>query len=169
MYRHIFVVRGVLETIRRETETALCRETGGPLVGYVSRDGALVVTDAGGPGPRAKLTPLSVTIDGQSATAFCDNIERNSGGSLYYVGDWHRHVGIALKPSDRDISTMRAMAVHESCPLRSPISLIYRVWPRRYTVYVVSEERGLVPLPSTPIAEIPGNSEPAKWPLQRAK
>lgn len=153
IYRHIFIVRSVLTTIRKEVRRARFTETGGPLTGYVSDDQALVITHAAGPGPRAKLTPLSVLIDGKHAQQFCDRINRGTDGRIDYVGDWHRHLGWSLKASIDDLSAMRAMAAFEHCPIANPISLIYRRRPEAYTIYVLNDESILEACPSTSLKD----------------
>lgn len=122
--------------IAGESKKARRVETGGPLVGYVSEEGFLVVTDATGPGPRAKQERYSVTIDGKHAQSFCDRINFRSHGRIDYVGDWHRHTGMSLRPSGEDALAVRTMAEFEFSPTKHPISLIYRSWPRAWQVYV---------------------------------
>ncbi len=149
IYRHVFVVRPVLETIRDEARRARYRETGGPLVGYISEDRALVVTHASGPGPRAQLRFSSVLIDGVHAQTFCDAVHRESQGRLDYVGDWHRHPGWSLRPSDLDATAMRKIAAFEYCPVRNPISLIYRSLHEAFIVYTLNHEGELAVIPSS--------------------
>jgi integrative and conjugative element protein (TIGR02256 family) len=115
---------------------ARCIETGGPLVGYVAKDGALVVVDADGPGPKAKLARYSVTIDGEHAQKFCDQASRDSNGRIDYVGDWHKHPGISLRPSEHDIFAMKTMANFKFSPTKHPISLIFRRLPEAWQAYV---------------------------------
>lgn len=155
IYRHVFTVGTVLQAIRREVQRAWFVETGGPLVGYVSVDDALVVTHAGGPGPRAVRQRHSVLIDGRHAQVFCDTSRRESAGRLDYVGDWHRHPGWSLAPSRYDVEAMQTVARFEHCPIRNPVSLIYRRWPEKYTVFVLDDEGNLVPAPCTLIPAIP--------------
>ena len=119
-----------------ESKQARRVETGGPLVGYVSADRVLVVTDATGPGPRAKRERYSVTIDGKHAQIFCDRARWESRGVIDYVGDWHRHPSFCLQPSEQDALAMKTMAEFQFSPTTHPISLIYRTWPRAWQVYV---------------------------------
>lgn len=155
IYRHIFVVEAVLQTIRQEVRRAGLKETGGPLAGYVSPDQAVVVTHAGGPGPRADLRLRSVLIDGAAAQSFCDTINRASGGRLDYIGDWHRHPGWLLAPSDDDQEAMRLMASYPHCPVAYPIALIYRSLPEKFLVYTWNKHEMLELTPHTMLATIP--------------
>lgn len=155
IYRHIFIVRSVLMTIRQEIGRARWTETGGPLVGYISEDEALVVTHAGGPGPKSVLTHSSVLIDGEYAQGFCTKVNREWSGRIDYVGDWHRHPGWSIYPSDRDIEAMKIMATFSDCPIKHPISLIYRRLPEKWATYVYSLPDSLDEHPSSLIQNIP--------------
>jgi integrative and conjugative element protein (TIGR02256 family) len=153
LYRHVFLVEAVLNTFRSEARRAGWCETGGPLVGYLSDDGAVVVTGAGGPGPRAQRRLTSVQIDGRHATAFCSQIYHQSNGSFDYVGDWHRHTLWSLKPSKSDEQAM--MVLSESCLLGAPISLIYRRLPESMAVYVLNAQGRLCGVSHSLIDSIP--------------
>lgn len=155
IYRHVFVVWSVIDTIRHEVRRAGHKETGGPLVGYISEDGALIATHAAGPGKRGRLYRTSVFIDGAQAQAFCDAKYRESDGSLDYVGDWHRHPAQSLQASVRDAVAMQTVAALESCPLRHPISLIYRSAPEAFAVYVLNDNGDLDPVSASALDEIP--------------
>jgi integrative and conjugative element protein (TIGR02256 family) len=155
IYRHVFIVQSVLTTIRREVRRARFTETGGPMVGYVSEDRALVVTHAAGPGPRAKLSTFSVLIDGSHAQQFCERISRRTDGRIDYVGDWHRHLGWSLNASNDDRRAMREMAAFEYCPITNPASLIYRSLPEGYRIYVLNDQQRLQAQPLTLLTSIP--------------
>jgi integrative and conjugative element protein (TIGR02256 family) len=135
-FEHVILLPQCLSVIRAESRKARCVESGGPLVGYVSKDSVLIVADATGPGPRAKLERYSVTIDGKYAQEFCDRIRRESNGKIDYIGDWHKHTGFSLRPSGHDISAIKTMANFEHSPTKHPISLIYRRLPQAWQVYV---------------------------------
>ena len=125
-----------MTVIAAESKNARGVETGGPLVGYALPDAILVVTNATGPGPRAKRERYGVLIDGRHAQDFCDRIHLESQGRIDYVGDWHKHPGISLRPSEQDALAMKAMAEFEFSPTKYPISLIYRAWPPDWRVYI---------------------------------
>lgn len=147
-FNRIILLPKCLSVFRAESRKARCVETGGPLVGYVTDDGGLVVADAAGPGPKATLERFSVTIDGAYAQKFCDKICRDSQGQVDYIGDWHRHPGISLRPSEHDISAIKKMANFKFSPTKHPISLIYRRWPQAFQVYVWDGSGSLMKMPS---------------------
>ena len=155
IYRHVFVVETVLNIFRGESRRAGWRETGGPLVGYLSDDGAVVITGAGGPGPKAQRRLTSVEIDGRHATSFCSHIYHQSNGSLDYIGDWHRHTLWSLQPSKSDEEAMLQVVLSGSCSLEAPISLIYRRLPESMIVYVLTMKGRLCAVPHTLIDSIP--------------
>lgn len=148
IYKHVVVARAVLKTIRDEVRRSRWTETGGPLAGSVTEDGALLVTHAAAPGKRGRRERFSVLIDGESAQEFCDALYRESGGKLDYVGDWHTHLGWSLTPSKRDVAAMQEMAAFEFCPVRNPVSLIYRSLPEKFLVYVLNSKGEFEPIPS---------------------
>ena len=154
-YRHVFIVEKVLEVFRAESQRVGWLETGGPLAGYLSTDGAVVITHAGGPGPRAVLGHFSVQLDGEHATAFCDRIYRESQGSFDYIGDWHRHVAWSLKPSPSDEEAMREVVTSGSCSLEAPVSIIYRKTPEGLCAYLLGGNGRLLPIPVSLLSAIP--------------
>ena len=147
-FNNVILLPKCLSVIKAESRKARCIETGGPLVGYVAKDGALVVVDANGPGPKARLERFSVTIDGQHAQEFCDQSSRESDGRIDYVGDWHKHPGFSLSPSGDDIFAMKTMANFKFSPTKHPISLIYRSWPQAFQVYVWDGSGSLIKISS---------------------
>lgn len=156
IYRHVFILSSALDTIRQEVRrTPLLKETGGPLVGYISTDEAVVVTHAAGPGPRGKRGYFSVLIDGRYATQFCNQVEQQSNGRFYYVGDWHCHPGWSLRPSREDVKAMRVMAAYVGCPIKHPISVIYRYYLEEYRAYTLNSSGQLEPTPVSELAEVP--------------
>jgi integrative and conjugative element protein (TIGR02256 family) len=148
-FDRVILMPKCLSVIRVESRKARYVETGGPLVGYVAKGDVLVVTDADGPGPKAKMERFSVTIDGEHAQKFCDRSSRESGGNIDYIGDWHKHTGISLRPSEQDILAMKTMANFEFSPTKHPISLIYRRLPQAWQVYVWDGSGSLRKISST--------------------
>lgn len=117
-------------------------------MGFFDKNGQLVVTNAAGPGPASTLEHYSVTIDGKHAQEFFDQSGRESDGRIDYVGDWHKHTGFSLAPSKQDVFGMKTMADFEFSPTRHPISLIYRIWPLAWQVYVWDGSGSLLKIPS---------------------
>jgi integrative and conjugative element protein (TIGR02256 family) len=152
-FDRVTILPQCLSIIRTESRKARRVETGGPLVGYIAKGGVLIVADAAGPGPKAKLARFSVTIDGKHAQRFCDRIHRESDGRIDYVGDWHKHTGFCLWPSGQDICAMKTMANFELSPTKHPISLIYRRWPQALQVYVWDGSGSLKKILSTIASE----------------
>lgn len=147
-FDRVILLPRCFSVIQVESRKARGIETGGPLVGHIAKNRTLVVTDATGPGPRAKLESYSVTIDGRYAQRFCDHCRDASGGRVDYVGDWHKHPGFSLRPSSHDVSAIKTMAEFEHSPTKHPISLIYRRWPRSWQVYVWDGSGSLIKIPS---------------------
>jgi integrative and conjugative element protein (TIGR02256 family) len=148
-FNRVILLPKCFSVIRTESRKARRVETGGPLVGYVAKGSVLVVADADGPGPKARLERFSVIIDGEHAQKFCDRSSRESDGRIDYVGDWHKHTGISLRPSEQDVFAMETMAKYEFSPTKHPISLIYRRLPQAFQVYVWDGSGSLKKIQST--------------------
>lgn len=148
-FDRVIILKKCLDIIKTEARKVWRTETGGPLAGYVTENRVLIVVDAIGPGPKSVLERFSVTIDGEHAQRFCDNVSRESNGKIDYVGDWHKHPGVSLNPSIHDTSAMKTMANFKFSPTKHPISLIYRSWPRAFRVYVWDGSGALVKVPSS--------------------
>jgi len=136
-YRNIYVCTAVLQAVRKEVRKIKFKETGGPLVGYISKDLDLVIVNAGGPGPRAKHSIYYVIIDGEYAQNYCQKAFASSEGIVDYVGDWHRHIYPSIRPSSDDLEAMLTMAdfCQEGFPL---VSLIYRKTPEKVTLFTLA-------------------------------
>jgi integrative and conjugative element protein (TIGR02256 family) len=124
----------VLKKLRRLVKSVWFTETGGPMVGYLTPDSTLVVTDVAGPGPKSIRKAYSVTIDGEFSQQFCDETYIATGGKSDYIGDWHCHPSLSLQPSMDDESAMRLMANTEGLT-NSPVSLIYSRISHRKKAY----------------------------------
>lgn len=152
--RRVFILNSAVSFIHIEASKYLSKETGGPLVGYMSDDNVVVVTNANGPGENAIRRLFSVTISGAGAQKFCDKIRRQSGGFLDYVGDWHSHIGCSVRYSSTDVEAMRTMAAFEHSPTKNPISLIYSKVTKKIAAYVFYEDEGLVAVPSSIVESV---------------
>ena len=95
-YHRVVVSQHAFRIIRAELAKTFIAETGGAVVGFAEGN-ILYVCDACFPGPRSKIWPWFVMIDGQYAGAFCDLQRDLSGGILEYVGDWHCHIAGPLR------------------------------------------------------------------------
>jgi len=142
MIGRIVLQHAAIDAMKAEMRRVLLTETGGPMAGY-TEGGAVIVTEAAGPGPRARLRPCSVTIDGRSAQHFCAAAYQRSQGRFDYVGDWHCHLGFSLAPSDMDVTAMETMAEFEFSPTISPVSLIWSKWSKKRAGYVYDGEASL--------------------------
>ena len=104
------------------------------MVGYATDDGRLLITDVSGPGEGGKCLPFAVTVDGQHAKEFCDQAFARSFGAIDFVGDWHCHPAISVRPSEGDRLAIKVLAETPGLPL-NPVSLIYSSWTGIYKIY----------------------------------
>lgn len=147
-----------LRKIRQLVKSVWFTETGGPMVGYITPDATLVITDIAGPGPRGVCKIYSVTIDGEHSKQFCDQAYANSGGESDYIGDWHCHPSLSLRPSMDDETAMKLMA-NTAGLTTTPLSLIYSRISHRKKAYLWDQySQQLVPIPIIKFASDPHNS-----------
>ena len=140
------ISRAAIGQMRKEMKKVWKTETGGVLVGALA-DGVLSVAAASGPGPRAERRMCSVLIDGVHAGQFCRAASRESQGRIDYVGDWHCHLAVSIKPSAMDLSAMQTMADFAGSPTRTPLTLIFSRYTGKFKAYLFAEERRLCELP----------------------
>lgn len=148
IYRHAFILSTAHRKIQKLMADGCIHETGGPMVGYVTDDNAIVIKDVAGPGSHGIRRFLSVWIDGDHSQRFSDQAFHQSGGTVDYVGDWHCHPGFSVRPSGRDHAAIKEMAEIKGI-LSHPISMILSRMSGRFQVYEWSEDSGLNPIPSS--------------------
>lgn len=86
-------------------------ETGGVLAGCGGLLlGTAHITDASGPGPKARRTMYSFSRDTAYCQRFLDRLAVDSKGGIDYLGEWHKHHEKEPRPSSRDITTSRDIA-----------------------------------------------------------
>lgn len=110
--------------IRQEIEQWKGVETGGVMVGYIEGS-RFVITHASGPGPRGRRLRHSVRIDGAHATEFCWDLQRRSGGTVYYLGDWHVHPVGAPYLSAGDRRAAESLVKAEVSPFIHVLSVVF--------------------------------------------
>jgi integrative and conjugative element protein (TIGR02256 family) len=100
-----------LEFIEAEAAKATRTETGGVLVGRGGLSlGGAHITDASGPGPKARRSMYSFSRDTAYCQRFLDRLAVESRGEVDYLGEWHKHHETEPRPSSRDITTSRHIA-----------------------------------------------------------
>lgn len=123
-----------LEKIHALVKSSGAHEIGGPMVGYVTHENELVITDVSGPGLQGRRMPWNVTVDGEHSKQFSDRAFRDSGGKLDFVGDWHSHPSICIHPSEGDRLAMKLLAETPGL-VSNPVSLIFSSRLRTFRVY----------------------------------
>ena len=140
-FEKVNITRQALLKLRKFVKAAHGGEIGGPMVGFISESEGLVITDLTGPGERGRCNPFSVTIDGDHSQSFCDEAYRSSEGLIDYVGDWHCHPSVYIRPSGEDHKAIKLMAEVPGLP-PDPVSLIHGKW-RYFNIFqwIPSEQR----------------------------
>lgn len=150
MVTQVYLHPIVLDVFRKECRLAGARETGGPLAGYCTPNGQVVVTHAGEPGPHARLRRDAVFLDGTDMLDWLERVYALSSGKVWFVGTWHRHVGYSLTPSQKDNLATRTVAEYGGYNMPHALSIIYRTqtWRFREAMAVYAwTKANLVPVP----------------------
>jgi integrative and conjugative element protein (TIGR02256 family) len=127
----VWLVGDRLATLEAEARRFWVRETGGPLFGYETADGDLVVTEVFGPGPNAKHQRFRLVPDPGHTQAMIDQVAETSGGRDRYLGEWHSHPLGRSRPSDTDVNTLIDIAAQAEVQLPRPLALIQQTKPYR--------------------------------------
>jgi integrative and conjugative element protein (TIGR02256 family) len=124
-WRRVVLARDVYETIVREAAQCGRLETGGVLLGRAdARERTLIITHATGPGPDAVHQEHHFLRDASYCQAEIDRVYAESGGSIDYVGEWHKHREAEPRLSETDRSSLVAIAASPSYQVQRPIMLI---------------------------------------------
>lgn len=127
-----------LEAMRAEADARSPLETGGVLVGYSGSDREeFVVSDAIGPGPRARHKRWRFSPDAVFHQEEVARLYEESGRTCSYLGDWHSHPGGGARLSFLDKLTLTRIAL--SRPARAPVplmALLHGKSPWALTVWV---------------------------------
>lgn len=141
----LYVVSGVRAVIRLEAFRFRFLETGGVLFGYRTDEDDIVVTEATGPGPKARHRRSSFEPD----TAYCQarlvSTYERTGGTISYLGEWHTHPYGSTRPSQQDLRSMLILAEDPATRQPEPLLWIYRPtyglftwrWKEDYSVSIV--------------------------------
>lgn len=122
-----WVADATIEAMIAEAERAYPLETGGVLVGYwTSRFDQVVITNATGPGPRARHLRDSFVPDADYHEREIARYYEQSGQLHTYLGDWHTHPDRTATLSRRDHRTLGTIAACPSARAPAPIMAILR-------------------------------------------
>jgi integrative and conjugative element protein (TIGR02256 family) len=100
-------------------------ETGGVLAGYVDVDGNVVVTNASGPGPKAKCSETCFQKDVVYCQSFLDELYREAAGQRVYLGEWHSHPNENNQPSARDLQSLNEISSEPNYLTEKPVMIIF--------------------------------------------
>lgn len=121
----VLVPHRVLEDMRRMGWDALPNETGGTLVGHYSSDLRVALVErALGVRVCAQRSPVMFFRPPDDVDGQLSEIYRESGGRVYYLGEWHTHPYAAPTPSVIDLNTLCDLARAPSVATDTPIMII---------------------------------------------
>lgn len=118
-----------LAAITQEAESSPDRETGGVLIGFVDDQGRAIALRATGPGPDAVRERDLFKRDVPFIQSELDRAaaELNDRGS--YIGEWHTHLTLDLRPSPIDIDSLFGVSRAPNYLTRCPCMMIVGVDP----------------------------------------
>lgn len=123
MTGRVIVSRDILRSIREDVWRWPRRvETGGPLFGFESTDGLVVI--AADPVQRAERSPRGFVPDPRDVKLRISHHYGISDGWHRYVGSWHTHPGGAPRPSRTDLRNAKRMAAEPGVNLPTPLFAI---------------------------------------------
>lgn len=148
-FREVLLGPNLVFQMYNECIRAGRNETGGPLAGYQTPEGELVVVDAGRPGPSSRVTPMSVYLSGPDTISWLESVCADRVPPVWYVGDWHMHTRPSTRPSRKDVEAMRVMSEYTGYRMRNPVSIICHLGNsisseqlmRNTAVYVLAQGR----------------------------
>lgn len=120
--------------IEAEARVHRLKETGGALFGYETAEGDVVVTQAFGPGPKARHRRFRLVSDRAHTQRLINEIFASSEGRERYIGEWHSHPLGEARLSGKDVETLDDIASQEKVELDAPIALIQETKPLRRRV-----------------------------------
>jgi integrative and conjugative element protein (TIGR02256 family) len=141
------IVSSALEDMRAEATRRCLYETGGILIGHWPDTNTAVITNAIGPGSRARHKLFTFEPDSRFSQEQLNSIYWASDGKLSYIGDWHTHPLGSLIPSQSDSETTFQVAADPDYRAPKPILLLFRLrlfrseWQARAFIYFLSERK----------------------------
>lgn len=116
--------KNALEQMIHFADNKYALETGGILVGYISKTGEPVILGVIGPGPGAKHFSFRFIPDHDWQCEQLDICYESSQGKIVYLGDWHTHPNGTPDMSWIDKRTLMRIAQHSASCLTRPLMLI---------------------------------------------
>lgn len=120
----ISIAKDCLATMQALVMEAPTIETGGVLAGSLTQEGQVVVTHVSGPGPLATKSAHEFEKDLVFCQKFIDDLFAESGGTIYYVGEWHSHPSTDTRPSSRDQKSLSSIASQPEYQTNEPVMII---------------------------------------------
>lgn len=121
----IIISEAALQCMKSEISRDPIPETGGILIGYKDKAGAVCVETASGPGPKAIKETARFSRDVEYCQNIVDESYRKYGDKGLYVGEWHYHPSSDNKPSNLDLLSLTEIAEQKEYVLDKPIMIIF--------------------------------------------
>ena len=136
----IWIANSAYNDILKEYKQKEPLETGGVLMGYWTKEGA-VITDIIGPGENSIHKKVSFIPDNKYHIQEVARIYKDSGRTITYLGDWHSHPDAESYLSSQDIRTLIKISKHKASRLKFPIMMVYGTNPICLNAWVLLKKR----------------------------
>jgi integrative and conjugative element protein (TIGR02256 family) len=121
----VSITEEVLVFLEGQAQASPNRETGGIIAGSgLAEDGTATVLKASDGGPGALHRRRFFSRDTSYCQRLVDGWALDSGGTIDYLGEWHKHLEDDPTPSRQDVTTLREIARSPDYHVRLPLLLI---------------------------------------------
>ncbi len=120
----VYILKDVLDFMKREATKSGKIETGGVLIGHMLAKGEYKILKASKPGPNAIRTENRFEKDEK----YCQKVLLDAFEELddqgLYLGEWHYHPLGSNEPSGIDINSLTEIAIQDNYRIDKPIMII---------------------------------------------
>ncbi len=135
----LLITSEILEYIESEAVKAPEVETGGIIAGRGDvSTGDVCITHASDAGPLARRSRYRFARDTEHCQKLLDRWVVESGGTIDYLGEWHKHHESDPTPSPQDILTCRRIAASSNYHVTTVVLLIIGASDSRNSLHAYS-------------------------------
>ena len=122
--KKVFITKQAYELMKKEVKETNNLETGGVLIGHITKDGEFVINKATEPGPKATKTETYFLKDEEFTQQQLEDAFKVFGEKGLYLGEWHYHPQGANSPSGTDIKSLTDIAKQDTYRIDLPLLII---------------------------------------------
>lgn len=123
-YKKVYIENQAYKYVKRESADSKKIETGGVLIGHITKKGEYIILRATKPGPKAVRTENRFERDEEFCQKELEKAAKELGVKGLYLGEWHYHPLGSNVPSGLDIKSLTEIAIQENYRIDKPIMII---------------------------------------------